>query len=839
MENTQAEQEKKATPEQGKVVEKRVGTRVIRRRRKAKEPEVAAAAPETASPETSAPDSIAPAASAAEPTPVTTETAPEVPAAETGATAASTDEAKAVQPTPPATQAPKVAAGVPAADAASPAAKDKARKSPSKRKSKAEWESEDIKKAGGLLGYAAEVDVAGEEPAFVEQEPGEGFESVSPEMRKKLSPAVKALPKDFATGGTGVVGQTRAPGVPMERVFRPSGNRRKKTLRRDQKKTRLTEVKASKRVIRMEEAISVSELSKAMGVKANYLIQQLMELDIMVTINQTIDVDTATIIAQEHGYDVTNIAIKEDDLLAAAGPVATATEEGEAPAEKVGETRPPVVTVMGHVDHGKTSLLDAIRSSTVADGEAGGITQHIGASEVVTEKGAITFLDTPGHEAFTALRARGAQVTDVVILVVAADDGVMPQTIEAINHAKAAGVPIVVAINKMDKEEANPERVTRELSEHGLIPEDWGGDTVLVPTSAETRAGIDNLLDMVLLQAEMLDLRADPKAGVRGVVVEARLDKGRGPMATVVIESGTLKRTTPVVCGSTFGRVRALINDKGQTVKEVGPGHAVEILGLDAVPTAGDPLEQAADERSAKVLSESRARKEREAKTAAANRPVSLEDFMSQTATEDVKVLPIIVKADVQGSAEAVVGSLEKVSTDVAKIKILHTAMGGVTESDVLLAAASNAMIIGFNVRPESKARKVAETEKVQIKSYSIIYELIDDVRKALAGLLEPNRVEKVLGHAEVREAFHISKVGTIAGCIVKDGKILRSAHARLLRDSVVIFEGEVASLKRFKDDAKEVDSGFECGIGLENYNDVKAGDVIESYIIEEIAAEL
>ncbi len=723
-----------------------------------------------------------------------------------------------------ASNAPKLAP-LPTKTAATVVTEDAAVHKPLRRKkSKAEWESEDIRRAGGLMGYAVEVEVD-PDSSIDPSAPVEGEGSVDP---VDVVDAVVAAPVAPVVAPT----RTASHVTPTDRVFRPTGgNRRKRTMRRDFKKPRLTEIKAAKRVIRIEEKISVADLSNAMGVKASELIRQLMDLGVMVTIQQTVDAETATLIAQTHDYTVELTAMKENDLIAAM--------PSDADDKKVdGVLRPPVVTVMGHVDHGKTSLLDAVRKTNVTGGEAGGITQHIGASEIHTAKGVITFLDTPGHEAFTALRARGAKVTDLVVLVVAADDGVMPQTKEAIDHAKSAGVPVIVAINKMDKPDASTERVKRELAEHGIVTEEWGGDAICVPTSAKTGAGIDQLLDMILLQAEVLELRCDPTQAAAGTVIEAKLDRGRGPVATVLVQAGTLKRGAPVVCGTSYGRVRSITSPDGKNVESVGPGFAAEIVGLDSVPTAGDVLTQATDEKSAKTVAESRMRKQRESQLASSSR-LSLEDFQRQVLAGETKTLNLIIKADVQGSAEAVADAVSRLPADKVGTNVVLRGVGGVTESDVMLAVASHSLIIGFNVAPESKARRMAETEGVEIKRYSIIYELIADVKLAMAGLLEPTRTEKVTGRAQSREVFNISKVGTIAGCSVVEGKIVRTGKVRLLRDSVVVFDGKISSLKRFKDDAKEVAEGYECGIAIEGFQDIKPGDVIESYIIEETAAVL
>lgn len=594
-------------------------------------------------------------------------------------------------------------------------------------------------------------------------------------------------------------------------------------------KTEITVPKAEKRVIRIAEAISVADLSQRLGVKAGEIIKKLMGLGIMVTVNQFIDVDAATLVAQDFDYEVESIAVQEESLLEAEPEEA---ETGELTA------RPPVVTVMGHVDHGKTSLLDAIRKTSVVSGEAGGITQHIGAYHVHQKKGDITFLDTPGHEAFTAMRARGARVTDIVVLVVAADDGVMPQTVEAINHAKAANVPIIVAINKIDLPQADPDKIKQALTEYELVQEEWGGDTLFIEVSAKNEVGIKELLETILLQSEMLELRAAEKRPANGVIVEAKLDKGRGPVSTVLIRSGTLKTGDSFVAGLCSGRVRAMISDWGHRITEAGPSMPVEILGLSGVPQAGDDFTVVRDEAAARQIASIRQRKiQEEALTKSAK--VSLSELYDQISRGEVKELGIIVKGDVQGSIEAVIDALNKITSDAVSLKVIHNAVGGINEGDVMLASASNAIVLGFNVRPETKAKTLAEKEGVDIRLYNVIYNLVDDIRNAMEGLLEPVISEETLGRAEVREVFRVSKIGNVAGSYVTDGKIARGAKVRLLRDNVVIFEGDLASLKRFKEDAKEVATGYECGISIAGYNDIKAGDVIEAYTLKEVAAKL
>ncbi len=600
-----------------------------------------------------------------------------------------------------------------------------------------------------------------------------------------------------------------------------------KPVKRVMLKTAITTPKASKRVIKIEDVITVGDLARRMGVKASDLIKKLMELGTMATINKVIDLDTASIIAHDFGYEVENIAFEEGTLI----------KEVEDREEDLA-LRPPVVTIMGHVDHGKTTLLDAIRETNVVGGEFGGITQHIGAYEVDIKNKKIVFLDTPGHEAFTTMRARGAQVTDIVVLVVAADDGVMPQTVEAINHAKAAGVPIIVAINKIDKPDAKPERIRKELIEYGLIAEDLGGDTIYVELSAKKRENIGELLEMILIQSEVLELRANPDKQARGVVIEAKLDRGRGPIATVLVKDGTLKVGDHFVTGVHSGRVRALINDQGASVEQAGPSIPVEILGLSGVPVAGDPFIVVDNEKTAKEVVSHRQQKAREKEMVMPHARASLEEFY-QKMQEGTKELKLIIKGDVQGSVEALSESLISLSNEEVKVVVVHGATGSITESDVMLASASEGVIIGFAVRPEPKVMELAEFEKVEIKLYNIIYDCVDDIKRAITGMLAPKLVEKTLGHAEVREVFSIPKIGSVAGSYVLDGKIVRGSKVRLLRDKQVVFEGKMESLKRFKEDTKEVASGYECGIKIENFNDIQPKDIIESYMIEEIAAEL
>jgi translation initiation factor IF-2 len=579
--------------------------------------------------------------------------------------------------------------------------------------------------------------------------------------------------------------------------------------------------------LRLGEAVTVKELAEKMSARPAEVIRVLMKLGVMATINAVIDLDKATALAQSFGYSVE----------------AAAPDSGEAPTDEADEEenlrpRAPVVTVMGHVDHGKTSLLDAIRTTNVTQSEAGGITQHIGAYAVNTPRGRVVFLDTPGHEAFTAMRARGAQATDIVVLVVAADDGVMPQTVEAIAHARAAGVPIVVAINKIDLPDTNPDRIKQQLSDLGLIPEQWGGETIFVEVSAKRKQNIDELLEMLLLQAEILELRANPARSGQGVVIEAELDKTRGPVATVLVQKGTVRVGETFVVGTQYGRIRALLNDRGEKLLEAGPATPVEVIGLSGVPLAGDLFQIVSDEKKARQIATVRHQRQREEHIQRTSR-VTLEDLYRQIKEGEVKELNVLIKSDVQGSAQAVRDTLEKLSTSEVRVRVIQGAVGGITESDVMLASASNAIIIGFNVRPTSKASELAEREGVDVRLYTIIYDLIGNVRAALEGLLEPEVAEHITGRAEVRETYHIPRVGVIAGCYVTEGTVTRNAECRLLRDDVVVYQGRIASLRRFKEDVHEVNSGYECGIGLERFGDVKRGDIIEPFVREQIAKKL
>jgi translation initiation factor IF-2 len=611
-------------------------------------------------------------------------------------------------------------------------------------------------------------------------------------------------------------------------VPRGSGKKGRRDKGRDKSLPPAAEMKASKRRIKVFETISVAELASRMKVKASEVIAKLMGLGVMATMNQAVDVDTAMLIATDFGYEVEQGITEEIGI--------QMFEE----AEEGGEVQPrsPVVTVMGHVDHGKTSILDAIRKTDVAVGEAGGITQHIGAYHVRSSAGDVTFVDTPGHAAFTEMRSRGAQITDLVILVVAADDGVMDQTREAINHAQAAGVPILVAVNKIDKPNADVDRVKRELSDLNLAPEDWGGQTVYCETSAKKNIGIDNLMESIQLVAEMLELKADPTRKAKGRVIEAQLDKGRGAVATVLVQEGTLNRGDYFVVGQYSGKVRAMLDDKGRPIKKAGPSIPVEVQGLSGVPSAGDEFLVVTDEKMAKSVSSARALKAREMELGATSK-ISLDKLFEKMNEGEVQELRVIIRADVQGTLEAFAKAAEELSTKDIKVKVLHEGTGTITESDILLASASEAIIIGFNVRPTAKVKDLAVRENVDVRSYDVIYHALDDIRKAMVGMLEPTFKEDVIGNAEVREIFHVPKIGTIAGCSVTDGKIQRNASVRVLREGVVISTGKIASLRRFKDDVKEVLTGYECGIGVENFNDLKIGDNLEAFVMLEVEATL
>ena len=603
------------------------------------------------------------------------------------------------------------------------------------------------------------------------------------------------------------------------------GNKRRNEEQEKMRRLQLEIAKKTPLTVKIPDEITVGELASRMKKTAAEVIKQLIKLGVMAAVNQVIDYDTAALVAMELGCKVEKevIVTIEERLI----------DDREDTAEEL-QPRSPVVVVMGHVDHGKTSLLDAIRNTNVASGEAGGITQHIGAYTVQINGNPITFLDTPGHAAFTSMRARGAMCTDIAILVVAADDGIMPQTVEAINHAKAAEIPIIVAINKMDKPEANPDRIKQQITEYDLVPEEWGGDTIMVPISAKKGQGIDNLLEMVLLTAEMQELKANPNRRAKGTVIEARLDKTRGPIATLLVQNGTLHQGDIIIAGTAVGRVRVMTNDKGKTVKEAGPSVPVEITGLGEVPGAGDIFNAVEDERMARQLVEER-KAEEKARAAKAMTKVTLDDLFAQIQEGNMKELNIIVKADVQGSAEAVKASLLKISNDEVRVKVIHTGVGAINESDVLLASTANAIIVGFNVRPDAAAAASAQRSKVDMRMYRVIYDAINEIEAAMKGMLDPKFREAIIGHAEVRETYKVSSVGTIAGCYVKDGKITRDAQVRVLRDNIVIHEGVLGSLQRFKDSVKEVAANYECGITIDKFNDIKEGDVFECFVMEQI----
>ena len=606
-------------------------------------------------------------------------------------------------------------------------------------------------------------------------------------------------------------------------------NTRKEIINEDDI-TKNEETEEEVKIIEIEDNIIVRDLADKLDISATDIIKKLINLGYMVSQNQAVDFDVASIVAEEFGYEIERQKPDDDSFKEELDELVFDFEDSENSLKP----RPPVVTVMGHVDHGKTSLLDAIRKTEVTSSEAGGITQHIGASTVNIQNKKIVFLDTPGHEAFTAMRSRGAQATDIAVLVVAADDGIMPQTIEAINHSKAAKVPIIVAINKMDKPTANPDRVKQELTEEGLVPEDWGGDTICVPVSALKREGIDELLEMILLVAEMQELKANPNRKAVGIIIEAELDKGKGPLASVLIQKGTLNVGDNVVSGTAYGRVRAMLDDKGKRIKKATPSIPVMILGLSEVPEAGEYLYAVEDEKTARLYANMVKDKRREQQMKSSQK-VSLDDLFDQIQSGEVKDLNVVIKADVRGSIEAIRQSLEKLETDEVKVSIIHYGVGGITESDIMLASASNAIVIGFNVRPTLTAIDLAKRENVDIRTYRVIYDAIEDIQSAIKGMLDPKIVEKVIGRAEVRATFKTPSAGVIAGIYVQQGKVTRNSKVRLLRNDIVVFEGNVSSLRRFKDDVKEIQTGYEGGMGLENYNDIKEGDVMEAYILEEV----
>lgn len=717
-----------------------------------------------------------------------------------------------------------------------------------KAEAKAEAEAEAARKAAeeeAARKAAEEAEsLKAKEPEIVEEKQVEEKPVTKPELEEK--PATKP------EGGRGKKGRKETKREDMEleseqrlerkelHVADSAKGRRKKKPAKQRKSTAAAASESQHgfqrptspvvREVKVPENITVADLAQRMSIKAAEVIKVLMKMGMMVTINQPLDRDTAILVVEEMGH--VPVLLRDEDVEADLLGMEESEEAGEA------LTRPPVVTIMGHVDHGKTSLLDYIRTSRVAAGEAGGITQHIGAYHVDTDKGTVSFLDTPGHAAFTAMRARGAKVTDIVILVVSADDGVMPQTKEAIQHAKAAEVPLIVAINKIDKEEANPDRVTQELSQEEVIPEEWGGDTMFVKVSAKTGEGIDELLDAILLQAEVLELKAVPDGHATGSIVESSLDKGRGPVATVLVQSGTLKRGDVIVSGKEYGRVRAMFDENGRAIKTAGPSIPVVVLGLSGTPEAGDDVRVVSDERRAREIAELRHDKQRDTRLAA-QKAAKLDEMFTQMAEGETQTLNVIVKADVQGSVEALKEALTKTSTDEVKVAVVASGVGGINESDANLAVTSNAIIIGFNVRGDAGARRVVEEQGIDMRYYSIIYEIIDDVKKAISGMLSPEIREEIIGLAEVRDVFRNSKLGAIAGCMVIEGTVKRNNPIRVLRDNVVIYEGSLESLRRFKDDVAEVKNGMECGIGVKNYNDVQVGDHIEVFERTEVMRSL
>lgn len=611
-----------------------------------------------------------------------------------------------------------------------------------------------------------------------------------------------------------------------QKPFKKAG--RARAFHKEERKPSAQPVMVRKKTLKLPEGATVKEFAELISIKLSDVIKKFMELGYMPTINQPVDPDAALLVADSFGIKFELYPVEED----------TVVEELPEDISKL-VLRPPVITIMGHVDHGKTSLLDAVRETKVTESEAGGITQHIGAYKVNLKGKDIVFLDTPGHEAFTSMRARGAKVTDIVVLVVAADDGVMPQTVEAINHAKAANVAIILALNKIDKPEANPSKVRSELAEYGIIPEDWGGKNIFVEVSAKKRIGIEHMLEMILLQAEIMELKANPDKKARGTIIEARIDRGRGPVATVLVQSGTLNVGDAFIAGIHAGKVRALIDDTGKRISKAGPSTPVEVIGFQAVPSAGDIFTVVEDEKRARQVALARQQKQKVAEMAKTKK-LTLDELYAKIKEGEIKELNIIIKADVQGSAEAIKDALESITHPEVKVNVIHSSVGGIKESDIMLAAASNAIIIGFNVRPEPNVSHIAEKEGVDIRLYTVIYETIEHVRKALEGLLEPTLKEKIIGRAEVREIFPISRIGTVAGCYVLDGSVIRSSDGiRVIRDSIVIYNGKIASLKRFKEDAREVQAGYECGIMVENFNDIKVGDILENYVIEKVAAKL
>ena len=826
------------------VQEKRVRKTVIRRRRRA-EPRGAAAPEEAVASEEAPPAAVvappAPEEPAAPPAPEPAEETAEEPAAEVAVAEAVVEQAAA----PPVEAAPVEAPAV--EDEAAGARKDTKYGKGEAVNKQVQGEPSDrqsfVKVVGTIdpalaqnlsrTGSAPGGRPTGGGPRRRVESPGPGPNMQGPmaDRRNKLGNAGNRADRGAKKRRGGRVAYDRTKDAAFDDLRRPRARRGAKRRSVGQT-TEITIPKASKRVVKMDATITVGELAQQLSIKAGVIIRYLMDMGEMVTVNNVLDLDTVTLIAQEHEFTVENVAFSIDNFV----------EEMDEAKQKL-EPRSPVITVMGHVDHGKTSLLDYIRKSRVAAGEAGGITQHIAAYKVpvtvAKKKHSLVFLDTPGHAAFTAMRARGAQVTDVVILVSAADDGVMPQTIEAINHSKAAGVPIVVAINKCDKPDANPERVKQQLVEHGLVPEAWGGDTQMIEVSAMTGDGVDDLLESVALQAELLDLKAVTNGRAQGVVIEAELSRGRGPVATVLVQQGVIARGDIVVAGSSMGRVRALVDDQGRQLKSAGPGTPLEILGMDSVPPPSERFFVVKDERDARQIVSHLETKDRDRRLASERKRVSLEDLAMMAEAGEVKTLALIIKSDVQGSLEALKGSFEKLDHPELDVRIIHGGVGPISESDVALAAASDAIVIGFNVRPEKKAKAVAEQDNVEIKLYSVIYDAIDDVKAAMEGLLSPVIEERVLGKAEVRDTFKLKGSGAIAGCAVLQGKLQRNGLARLIRDGIVIYSGKISSLRRFKDSVAEVERGKECGAQLHNYGDVKIGDEIECYEEIEVAQKL
>jgi translation initiation factor IF-2 len=838
-EEVEAAKQKIVRPDTQAVDEKRVRPTVIRRRKRARpeEPEEAAPAAEAEPPAEIEPAPAEPEAESVEIATAPVEEAPVEPAPtaleappEPAAQAPAAAEPESAEPTPSPEQT-EVESGPepaePGTAAETPAPKP-ARKKPRDKKDAPARIIKMPERGAAVALPESPVPGPGRTPGPPGVPPPPPVdESEAGRRAKKRKKGKRTQPPDDATLFSRVGFRKREVLEHKDIYDTGRGRRGKKGPGKRTAHTEITTPKAIKRRLKVGEAITVADLSKRMGVKASEVVKSLLAMGVMAGLNQAIDFDAASLIGTEFGYELEKSVFEEQEYL-------HAVEDKEEDLEP----RPPVVTIMGHVDHGKTSLLDAIRQTNVTAGEAGGITQHIGAYHVALPSGDIVFLDTPGHEAFTTMRARGAQVTDLVVLVVAADDGVMEQTKEAINHAQAAGVPILVAVNKIDKPDAEPDRVKRELADLGLVPEDWGGQTIFVQVSAKEKIGVDSLLEMIVLQSEILELKANPHKAARGRIVEARLDKGRGPVATILVTEGTLRTGDVYVCGSFSGRVRALTNDRGEPIDHAGPSIPAEVQGLSGVPEAGDELIVMENEKQAKQVAEHRQNKRREEELVQTSK-VSLEGLFEKIKEGEAKELNLIIRGDVHGSVEAINEALVKLSTDAVKVNVLQAATGAITETDILLASASQAIIIGFNMRPNPKVVELAEKEAVDIRTYDVIYEVISEVKDAMTGLLEPTYREQTVGRAEVRDTFHVPKVGTIAGCSVLDGKIERSARVHLLREGVVQFTGTIGSLRRFKDDVKEVEKGYECGIGLEGYQDIKVGDIIETYRLEEIRPEL